>query len=212
MSKYVQYGCGFSAPNEWINFDASPTLKLQKIPIIGNYIAKKIGVVFPDSVLVGDIIKYLPGIESNTCDGVFCSHILEHLAYDELEVALKNTFNILKSRGCFRLVLPDLEFYIKLYQSEKSENPEMAANNFLKNSMLGIERRERGFIGFIKLFFGNSKHLWMWDYPSLFKKLEEAGFERIRRCKYNDSKDRMFTYVEDEGRFNNCLAIECFKP
>ena len=34
--KYVQYGCGLSAPNEWINFDVSPTLRIQKIPIIGS--------------------------------------------------------------------------------------------------------------------------------------------------------------------------------
>ena len=30
---YVQYGCGLSAPEEWINFDASLTLKRERIPI-----------------------------------------------------------------------------------------------------------------------------------------------------------------------------------
>src|SRR5262245_22988509 len=30
---YVQYGCGLSAPDDWLNFDASPTLWLQLIPV-----------------------------------------------------------------------------------------------------------------------------------------------------------------------------------
>jgi hypothetical protein len=34
---YVQYGCGWSAPKEWVNYDASPTLKWERIPILGRY-------------------------------------------------------------------------------------------------------------------------------------------------------------------------------
>ena len=30
---YVQYGCGFSAPAGWMNFDASPTLRFERSPI-----------------------------------------------------------------------------------------------------------------------------------------------------------------------------------
>jgi hypothetical protein len=30
---YIQYGCGLSAPKEWTNFDVSPTLRIQKLPI-----------------------------------------------------------------------------------------------------------------------------------------------------------------------------------
>ena len=34
-ASHVQYGCGFLAPGEWLNFDASPTLRLEKIPMLG---------------------------------------------------------------------------------------------------------------------------------------------------------------------------------
>ena len=38
---YVQYGCGLAAPKEWMNFDGSPTLRVQQIPIIGALLKKQ---------------------------------------------------------------------------------------------------------------------------------------------------------------------------
>lgn len=37
---YVNYGCGFTAPKEWTNFDASPTLLWERIPVIGKMYPK----------------------------------------------------------------------------------------------------------------------------------------------------------------------------
>lgn len=79
--RYIQYGCGLAAPEGWINFDASPTLRVQKIPLVGKTIVKFLHpVIFPDNVKYGDIIAGLPGIEPESCDGIYCSHVLEHLA------------------------------------------------------------------------------------------------------------------------------------
>ena len=52
---YLQYGCGLSAPSEWYNFDASPTLRLQKLPFVGSVFKKKVD--FPKNVRYG---KFLP--------------------------------------------------------------------------------------------------------------------------------------------------------
>jgi hypothetical protein len=51
----------------------------------------------------------------------------------------------------------------------------------------------------------------MWDYLSLKKELEDAGFHDIRACKPGDSNDPMFLQVENPGRFKNAVAIECSK-
>lgn len=82
MKKYVQYGCGLSAPKEWINFDVSPTLRIQKVPILGTLLKKRLNINFPTNVLHGDIIEGLP-IERNSCDGLCCSHLLEHLSFQD---------------------------------------------------------------------------------------------------------------------------------
>ena len=37
----MQYGCGFSSPNKWINFDASPTLRFEQIPVLGKLLTRR---------------------------------------------------------------------------------------------------------------------------------------------------------------------------
>jgi hypothetical protein len=57
---WVHYGCGFDAPEEWVNFDASPTRSLQKIPVLGQLVPGGSHGRFPANVRYGDIVKGLP--------------------------------------------------------------------------------------------------------------------------------------------------------
>lgn len=208
---YVQYGCGLSAPNEWINFDTSPTLRIQKIPFIGRILKRKLHTVFPKGVLSGDIIMGLPGIKEQSCDGVYCSHVLEHLSLRDFRIALQNTYKILKKGGTFRCVLPDLEYAAKKYLEAIDANNPGANIEFLKSTSLGYMVRPRGIKAMIISVLGNSNHLFMWDRLSLYNELENAGFGNIRPCLFGDSKDQMFQLVEDKGRFENSLAFEAIK-
>lgn len=209
--RYVQYGCGLSAPKEWINFDVSPTLRIQKIPVIGAIIKNKLNTIFPANVRFGNIIKGFP-INEGTCDGVYCSHTLEHLSLQDFRIALKNTFKILKTGGIFRCIVPDLELAAKQYLQSLESGNNLASINFMGNStLIGTEMRPHSLKGFISSYFGNSNHLWMWDSKSLSEELKNAGFTNIRLCKFNDCEDIMFKYVEDDSRFENAVAIECRK-
>lgn len=210
--RYVQYGCGLCAPDQWVNYDASPTIKVQKMPVIGSVIKKAFGhsVEFPSNVLHGDIIKGLPE-QDNSCDAVFCSHTLEHLSLGDLRTALRNTHKILKKGGVFRLVLPDLEYEARQYIAGLDNNRDDASHHFMASTMLGAHHRSKGVKSILMNHYGNSNHLWMWDYLSLSKELKDAGFSSVRRSQFNDNKDEMFTYVESEGRYTNCLGIEAIK-
>lgn len=207
---YVQYGCGLSAPKEWTNFDVSPTLRIQKTPLIGSLLKSKLNTIFPSNVLYGDIIKGLP-INENSCDGLYCSHTLEHLSLQDFRRALINSFKVLKKGGIFRCVLPDLELEARLYIKDIDDGNNLASINFMNSTLLGIKERPRGLRGLLSSFYGNSHHLWMWDYKSLAEELKQVGFTQIRVCKFNDCEDEMFKYVEEKGRFENALAIECRK-
>lgn len=208
MAINVQYGCGLSAPENWINFDASPTLRLQKIPLVGRMVKK---VIFPPAVRYGDILKGLPGIEQGSCDAVYCSHVLEHLSYNDCKRALANTYKILKPSGYFRCVLPDLQTCINDYLNNKKLKPEIAAVEFMKSTLLGFEERPAGLKQKFISLFGNSHHLWMWDKDSLIAALKQVGFSNIRVCSFNDSEDRNFILVEDAGRFQGAFALEAIK-
>jgi SAM-dependent methyltransferase len=207
---YVQYGCGLSAPDEWVNFDVSPTLRLQQIPLIGNWLKGQSAVVFPANVKYGDIVKGLP-VADNSCDGVYCSHTLEHLSLEDLRTSLKNTFRILKPGGLFRCVVPDLKIAAEEYLQSVEDGNKEASIQFLKSIMLGQPTRPSGTKQLVKAMFGNAHHLWMWDIHSLSVELENAGFRNIRPCKFDDSTDPMFKHVEDEGRFWHAAALECSK-
>jgi len=207
---YVQYGCGLSAPKEWINFDASPTLRIQKTPIIGFLLKKQLNVIFSDNVLYGDIIKGLP-IKENSCDGIYCSHTLEHLSLNDFRKALKNTYLYLKPGGIFRCIVPDLELAARTYIKNLNAGNHTASITFISQILLGIEERPKGLKDLLASLWGNSHHLWMWDVYSLTEELRKAGFINIRPCSFNDSKDEMFQYVEDQGRFFESIAIECKK-
>jgi SAM-dependent methyltransferase len=207
---YVQYGCGLCAPEEWINFDISPTLRIQKIPVLGDLIKGKTTVVFPANVKYGDIVKGLP-VPDDSCDAVFCSHTLEHLSLEDFKTALTNTYRILKPGGIFRCIVPDLEVAAREYIQGLDAGRKDASIQFLSSVLLGQHSRPRGLKQLVKSALGNSHHLWMWDVHSLSLELEKAGFRNIRPCTFDDSNDPMFRLVESEGRYWHAAAIECIR-
>jgi SAM-dependent methyltransferase len=204
---YLQYGCGWSAPKGWRNFDSSPALRFERFPLIGRIYTKNES-RFPMNAEFGDIVSGLP-VPSDSCRGVYCSHVIEHLSLEDSRKALKNTYKIMRNGGTFRLVLPDLKFYAKQYVSNTSDD---AAIAFMKDTSLGLEHRTKGFKNFLLAWLGNSRHLWMWDYKSLALELHKAGFIGIRRAYYGDASDARFNEVEVKQRWKDCLGIECQKP
>jgi hypothetical protein len=134
-------------------------------------------------------------------------------AYRQLPI-LRNALHelmwqgLLKTGGCFRLIVPDLNYFALQY----IDNPNIdGAHKFMKDSGLGIERPAVSMFEKLRRAIGFSRHLWMYDEKTLTFELERVGFMKIRRCVFGDAQIPEFSEVEDRGRFENCLAIECFK-
>lgn len=202
----LQYGCGTCAPSDWVNFDVSPTLRLQHTPLIGLLLT--LGrVSFPKNVRFGNVATKLP-VGDGSCRLVYCSHVLEHLSLADFRHAIKETRRILEVGGIFRGVMPDLETYAKAYTQSNSPS---AAVDFMMSTMLGCEERPKGAKSRIIDIFGNSRHLWMWDFKGLAAELENAGFRDIRRASFGDNPAPPFPSVEDEYRWKGSLGFECRK-
>jgi predicted SAM-dependent methyltransferase len=203
---YVQFGCGLSAPEGWLNFDASSTLRFERSPL--GFLYTRNGSRFPRAVRYGDIVRGLP-LTDRSCRGLYCSHVLEHLALQECDAALENSLRYLQPGGLFRIVVPDFAVYVQVYNEDASET---AANLFMESSSLGTVRRSRGLRGILQAWLGNSAHLWMWDERSLAARLRMHGFVNIRRAAQGDSEDPRFADVENPDRFIDALAIQCARP
>lgn len=204
-SRYVQFGCGWTAPEEWTNFDASLTLKWERIPILGRY--TKNARHFPANVKSGDIVKGLP-VPDESCQGVYASHVLEHLTLEDFHEALQNTYRILQEGGVFRLVVPDLEWSAREYVTRLDRGDPTANAFFLNETTFGVQHKERGLMGLVRKLFNTSTHLWMWDESAIKEALEQHRFRQIRRCRFGDCEDPMFSLVEAPSRFENAVAME----
>jgi predicted SAM-dependent methyltransferase len=206
---YVQFGCGVCAPDDWQNFDAGPAFWLQsRMPFFTPLLKKKGFPEYPKNIKYGDVIKGLP-VPPQSAEVVYCSHVLEHMSLDELRVALRNVFSYLRPGGTFRLVVPDLEQLIKTYLADPGAG---AASRFMQDSYLGEKNVTRGLNAMPTALFGRARHLWMWDYKGMAEELAAAGFTSIRRAQFGDSSDPHFQNVESEGRWTDCLGIECKRP
>jgi SAM-dependent methyltransferase len=213
---YVQYGCGYCAPPGWRNFDASWTLRVERLPLVGRFMTKNTR-RFPMNAMPGDIAKGLP-LPDGSADGIYASHVLEHLSRRDFFAALDNTHRLLRPGGVFRLIVPDLEFRARRYVADLDAGRIDANDRLLRSGSLGLETPPAGLVNLAAYAFGGSKHLWMWDWPSIKAALEQAGFASVRRCRMGDSGDPMFEQVEDHGRFFDEetgtpeLAVHCVKP
>jgi hypothetical protein len=212
---YIQYGCGNEATKGWLNFDASPTLRIQKIPLIGMLCRSMLNCVFDNEIMYGDIVRGLP-VKDASAEGIFCSHVLEHLSLDDFHTALFNTFRILKPGGLFRCILPDLESYIRdylnAYSSDLIELKNNAAVDFCKNTGLGMPKRSRGFFGRLSEAFGSSHHRWMWDRYSLSHAMTDHGFKDVEIFTKGNCSNKIFLLPEREHQFKRGIGIQCRKP
>ncbi len=220
--KFVQYGCGARAIKGFINFDASPTLRIQKMPIIGSLLRPKLNCIFDNDVIYGDIVKGLP-LKPNSVDFLFCSHVLEHLTYSDFQLALRNSYSLLTDGGVFRLIVPDLKEYVMHYISKSSLEKDLgfatessASFWFMQSTCLGSETSRSTIYSRLISAFGNSSHLWMWDRSGLTRALINAGFVDVEPFQKGQAVDSDMCAPEGDHMFTAhglpCLALQCIKP
>jgi hypothetical protein len=211
---YVQYGCGLTTPSGWRNFDIGIPYLIRSLPLVGagayRAVARLRQWKLPDNVRYGNVARGLP-VPPNSCKGVYCSHVLEHLSLDEAHRALRNTRRLLQPDGLFRIVVPDLEQLARNYLHDDAAD---AAHRFIRSVYLGFERWPESLGSVLRDWLAErhrDHHKWMWDRKSLEKELREAGFNSVRRAQFGDSSDCRFRDVEDRNRWELAVGFECGK-
>ncbi len=83
-----------------------------------------------------------------------------------------------------------------------------ASSALLRATMLDAELRRCDIMAMLEAAFGNSRHLWMWDYEGIAYELAAAGFRCITRARLGDNPAPHWAEVEEEDRWRDCLGFE----
>ena len=210
----LNLGCGTVAPKEWVNIDSSWNAWVHKFPVMIKIIKymfpsliNKIDTNWKNNILIRNISRSLP-FKDASVDGIYLSHVLEHLDTEKCQSVLNECSRILKPGKFIRVIVPDLLQLTNVYINEVKTNKLNAANNYLDSLHLFLPR-EKSLVE--KIYFSlndTDSHKWMYDKGLMVNKLKKSGFVHIRECTFKKSKILLIDKVEKENRFINAICLE----
>lgn len=177
---YLNVGCGENVRHDFINLDYQWRPNIQ---------------------LCWDITKGLP-LPDNSIKGIFSEHCLEHIAYFQCCRVLKEFYRILRPGGVVRIIVPDAELYLDLYQKGKQGesvefpnlNQQDLQNRFTPMMVVNSVFRDHG-------------HLFAYDARTLEVMLSKVGFDDIREESFMNGRDNNLL-IDSRKRAAESLCIE----
>jgi predicted SAM-dependent methyltransferase len=159
---------------------------------------------------IGDLHVF----EDDSIDYIYCSHSLEYKDRVEAAQTLREWHRVLKKGGIVRVAVPDFEAIVALY-----------CEHALKGEALPLENR--GILGplYGRMMISTPSgkkfiyHKTAYDFDSLKRLLELAGFHKVRRYDWRETIHKDFddysqSYIphlcKDKGRLMS-LNVEAIK-
>lgn len=176
--KYLDVGCGHNAHPNFVNLDYE---WLPNVDVCWNLVTNSLP--FPD----------------NRFEGIYTEHCLEHIPFEACEKNIKEFYRVLKPGGTLRIIVPDGEIYVDIYNRQKQG--EKILMPYQESYISGMHR--------INGIFRNHGHLFIYDFETFRVLLERNGFKNIKKMSFgkgrnpdllNDTPDREIEslYVEAE--------------
>jgi predicted SAM-dependent methyltransferase len=122
-----------------------------------------------------DMKRTLP-FQDGACRFIFSEHVFEHLDLEELRRTLKECRRIMALGGVIRIIMPDLELYVRAY----SERDEVFARVVYNRQ---ISRAE-----LLNGVFQLVTHRFIHDFDSIRAELLTAGFSTVTRSSFRGSR------------------------
>lgn len=148
MSVKLHLGAFDCSVAGWVNSDITPHLFVAKIPGVA-WVLWKLNLIKADrynhhkngifrKLRYVDLTRPLP-FRDGSIHAIFSSHVFEHLFMDEVERLVAECFRILEPGGVIRVVVPDLEKVVALFDPEDPrafmrEIYEVSTRSAVKNS------------------------------------------------------------------------------
>lgn len=184
---YLNVGCGDNAHPDYVNLDYAWNPKID---------------------LCWDIRRGLP-FPDDSFEGIFTEHCLEHVTYPDCLEVLKEFKRVLRAGGRLRVVLPDGELYILLYQQHKDgaqvEFPyvdEAGKRDLEEDSRIGFTPMMA-----VNRIFRGYGHLFAYDADTLAVMLAHCGFREVERRDFRQGRDERLL-IDSEWRRPQSFYIE----
>lgn len=215
MAFRINVGCGQTPTGGWRNFDNSLSLRLSIIPFLPQLL-RCLGLISQpqyqfirfasvNDIVYGDVIKGLP-LRDQSVDVLYSSHMLEHIAKNDVEDFLKEALRVLSPGGKIRLVVPDIRKKVQQYFESGD------ADAFMESTHL-CEERPKSFAQRLQhIFVGSRNHQWMYDGKSLTRLLERVGFVKAEEMPVGQTKILNPGPLDLRERFEESVYVEAEKP
>lgn len=172
----LHLGCGENYKSGWINIDLG---KVADVTL--------------------DLRRALP-FDDEAAAIIYGEHFFEHVAYPEPATFLLGEYwRVLEPGGTLNLAVPDMELVLNsyvhggteaYYEAQRMWNPAWCETHM---DHINYNFRQDG------------EHQYMYDYETLSKRLEQAGFVDVQRREYDPALDL-------EERIVGSLYVKCRKP
>ena len=180
----VNFGAGPFGETGWVNIDM---FKMKNISF------------------TYDCRRNIP-FKDNTISRIRCEHMLEHLdRMDEAPLFLKECFRCMKVGAVLRIIVPDLVLFVRAAYLDTEESW----------SIIGIDKKQLNrswHTGDIlnHVFRQNGEHKFAYDFCTLSKTLNDAGFLKIEKCSFMQTMDPLLA-KDQPNHQHYSLYVECIK-
>ncbi|MDA8760475.1 hypothetical protein N9M89_02725 [Amylibacter sp.] len=175
---YLHLGCGLSYYDSFINAD-----------FFSNF---KFWVKSAQRVDWELDFRFVLKCPTDSWDGVYTEHVLEHLTHQEVLHLLKELHRTMKDGAILRIIVPDVEqCCIDYHESIGLPNPENGARLIWDLTQ-------------------NWGHKSVWDYALMHEALTAAGFSKIKKSRFGEGENP-FLLKDSEHRQTRSLYVEAKK-
>lgn len=187
--KLINLGCGLLCLKGWLNIDGSLTALFGSGNTFLNKLLYKIagssafykfeefnGIIKKCKLRWYNLVDGIP-LSDGFADVVFSSHFLEHLDKDDGNAFLNEIHRVLKKDGLVRIVVPDLDVAVKMYND--GDVDKMQDLFFYTNKVYDF-----------------SAHKYNYNYNTLKTRLSEIGFTKIEKKAYQEGDCPNLDYLD----------------
>ena len=154
----VNVACGHEPFEGWINLDLNPETRAD---------------------ILWDVTEGLP-VPDNSCAYIYSEHFLEHIPVQEGVRFFAECRRSLEPGGVVRIGMPCVQEVARQYYEDTwAQQPWL-----VKYGYTWIKTRAE----YINIGFRDWGHQWLYDFEELDRRLREAGFDRIERAAWGESK------------------------